>query len=160
GRPPAEHLSPSLTGEYLGTRALVLAVAGHEDAAFDEADEADSATIAIEARGLGAFARAVADCRRGSLSEEQSVRRAHQRAAITHNGDEVISVNRVSPPLLQKIWRYCDERAFLLEAVERAGDNSLARSAKLPVVLTRGGSGALSPREREILELVRQGLTN
>jgi DNA-binding NarL/FixJ family response regulator len=49
---------------------------------------------------------------------------------------------------------------FLLEAVERADDGSLARSAKLPGVIKRGGAGSLSPREQEILDLVRQGLTN
>jgi DNA-binding NarL/FixJ family response regulator len=49
---------------------------------------------------------------------------------------------------------------FLLEAVDRADDGSLARSAKLPAVAKRGGTGSLSPREQEILDLVRQGLTN
>jgi LuxR family maltose regulon positive regulatory protein len=36
----------------------------------------------------------------------------------------------------------------------------LARAAKLPVSIKTGGPGVLSPREEEILELVRQGLTN
>ena len=49
---------------------------------------------------------------------------------------------------------------FLLEAVDRANDASLARSAKLPLVTKPAGAGSLSPREQEILGLVRQGLTN
>jgi hypothetical protein len=132
-RPLGEGLSPSLAGEYLGSRALVLAAAGHEDEALEEADAADSATIAIEARGLSAFARAIADCRRGSSGEEGSVRRAHQRAALTHNVDGLVTAYRSYPSLLEKLWGYCDEKAFLLEAVDRGGDSSLARAAKLPV---------------------------
>jgi LuxR family transcriptional regulator, maltose regulon positive regulatory protein len=158
--PPPGHHSPSWTGEYLATRALVLAVAGQEDAALQEADSADSATLAIEARGLSAFARAVADCRRANSREKHSVCQAYERAAATNNVDSLVSAYRSYPPLLGKIWRYCDQKMFLLEAVDRADDGSLARSAKLPGVITRGGTGSLSPREQEILDLVRQGLTN
>jgi DNA-binding NarL/FixJ family response regulator len=138
----------------------VLAVAGQEDAALQEADSADSATLAIEARGLSAFARAVADCRRANSREKHSVCQAYERAAATNNVDSLVSAYRSYPPLLGKIWRYCDQKMFLLEAVDRADDGSLARSAKLPGVITRGGTGSLSPREQEILDLVRQGLTN
>jgi LuxR family maltose regulon positive regulatory protein len=158
--PPTGHHSASWTGEYLATRALVLAVAGQEDAALEEADSADCATLAIEARGLSSFARAVADCQRGSSSETHSVRRAYERAETTNNVDSLVSAYRSYPPLLGKIWRYCDQKMFLLEAVDRADDGSLARSAKLPTVFKRSGTGSLSPREQEILDLVRQGLTN
>jgi len=137
-----------------------LAVAGHEDAAVEEADLADSATLAVEARGLSAFARAVADCRRASSKEEHSVQRAYEQASTTHYVDGLVSAYRSYPPLLEKIWRYCDQKEFLLEAVERGSDGSLARAAKLPVVIKRGDAGALSPREREVLDLVRRGLTN
>ena len=58
-REPGKQLSPSWTGEYLAQPSLVLAVAGHDDAAFDEARSADSATLAVEARGFSAFARAI-----------------------------------------------------------------------------------------------------
>jgi DNA-binding NarL/FixJ family response regulator len=61
---------------------------------------------------------------------------------------------------LARIAEYTDRNAFLLEAVERAHDGSLARAAKLPVSMKRGSAGLLSPREGEILELIRQGLTN
>jgi DNA-binding NarL/FixJ family response regulator len=67
---------------------------------------------------------------------------------------------RAYPPLLERIWQHCDKPEFLFEAVDRAGDASLARSASLPVAAGKGGSGLLSPREKEILDLLRQGLTN
>ena len=159
-RQPTGDVSPSWNGEYLATRALVLAVAGHEDAAVEEADLADSATLAVEARGLSAFARAVADCRRASSNEEHSVRRAYEQASTAHYVDGLVSAYRSYPPLLEKIWRYCDQKGFLLEAVDRGSDGSLARAANLPVVIKRGDAGALSTREREVLDLVRQGLTN
>jgi DNA-binding NarL/FixJ family response regulator len=58
------------------------------------------------------------------------------------------------------MWGHTDRKDFLLESVEQAHDGSLARAAKLPISMRRGGAGTLSPREEEILELLRQGLTN
>ena len=155
-----ERLSPSWTGEFLACRALVLAVAGQKDAALKTADEADSVTLAVEARGLSAFTRAVVNCSQTDVDEKPSVQRAYQQAVSAHNIDGLVCAYRAYPPLLEKIWRYCDRSEFLMDAVERADDTSLARSARLPVVPTRVGAGALSPREHEILDLLRQGLTN
>ena len=159
-REPPERLSPSWTGEYLASRALVLAAAGHEESALDEARSADSATLAVEARGFSAFARAIVSCQRESPDEKALIRQACEQAASTHNIDGLVCAYRAYPPLLERIWHYSEQRDFLLESVEQARDNSLARQAKLPVPVKRGGPGALSPREHEILELVRQGLTN
>jgi DNA-binding CsgD family transcriptional regulator len=159
-RQSTKELSASLTGEYLACRALVLALAGHEGPALETAELADSATLAVEARGFSSFARVVVSCQRTNPQEKPLVREAYERAATTHNVDGLVCAYRAYPPLLQKIWSYCDETDFLIEAIETAGDASLAHSAKLPVVLKQGRSGALSRREREILDLVRQGLTN
>jgi LuxR family maltose regulon positive regulatory protein len=159
-RQPAAQLSPSWTGEYLASRALVRAVAGQDEAALTEADAADSATLAVEARGFSAFARAIVNSRLANSLEETSVQQAYEQAALTHNVDGLVCAYRAYPPLLEKIWNYCNQREFLLESVERAGDSSLARTAKLPVAMKRSGAGTLSSREKEILELVRQGLTN
>jgi DNA-binding CsgD family transcriptional regulator len=158
-QPPAQ-LSPSWTGEYLATRALVLAVAGHDGAALDEADSADSTTLAVEARGFSAFARAVVNCQRESSQEKASVQLAYEQASNTYNVDGLVCAYRAYPPLLERIWKYCDQSDFLLESVEQACDSALARTARLPVAIKRDRTGALSPREEEILELVRQGLTN
>jgi DNA-binding NarL/FixJ family response regulator len=144
----------------LASRALVLAVAGHDDAALAEADAADSATLAVEARGFSAFARAIVHSRRENSLERASVQQAYEQAALAHNVDGLVCAYRAYPPLLEKIWNYCGESEFLFESVEQAGDSSLARTAKLPVAMKRRGAGTLSPREEEILELVRQGLTN
>ena len=77
-----------------------------------------------------------------------------------HNVDGLISAYRAYPPLLTKIWQQSEQTEFLLEAIERAGDASLARTAKIPVAPTARPRGRLSPREAEILDLLRQGLTN
>jgi DNA-binding NarL/FixJ family response regulator len=136
-------------------------VAGDEHAALDTADAAEAATIAVEARGLSAFARAISHCRAGSPREETSVRHAFEQAARAQNVDGLVSAYRAYPPLLERIWQHCGKAEFLFEAIERAGDISLARAAKLPVAPREGGGGGLlSAREKEILELIRQGLTN
>jgi ATP/maltotriose-dependent transcriptional regulator MalT len=160
GRQPTTELSPSLTGEYLACQALVLAVAGHEGPALEAANSADSATLAVEARGFSSFARAVLSCQTMSRQEKPLVQQAYEQAANAYNVDGLVCAYRAYPPLLEKIWSYCDQTDFLIEAIKRADDGSLARSAKLPVVLKRGRAGALSRREQEILDLVRQGLTN
>jgi ATP/maltotriose-dependent transcriptional regulator MalT len=159
-RQPPEQLSPSWTGEYLASRALVLAAAGHAEAALEQARAADSATLAVEARGFSAFARAIVSCQRESAQEKKFVQQAYAQATSTYNVDGLVCAYRAYPPLLEKIWNHCEQREFLFESVEQAGDSALARTAKLPIPVKRAGAGALSPREKEVLELVRQGLTN
>lgn len=159
-REPSEGLSPGWAGEYLASRALAHAAAGHEESALAEARLAHSITIAVEARILGAFARAIVNCQRESPEEQTSVEEAYAQAASAYNVDGLVAAYRAYPPLIEKISEYAERKDFLLESVERAHDGSLARAAKLPVSLGRGCAGVLSPREEEILDLVRQGLTN
>jgi len=159
-REPSKQLSPSWRGEYLASRALVLATVGDQDSALDEARSAGSVTLAVEATGLSAFARAIVNCQRESPEERTSVQKAYAQAASAYNVDGLVCAYRAYPPLLEKIWEYSGERDFLLGSIEHARDRSLARAAKLPVSMKRGAAGALSPREEEVLELVRQGLTN
>jgi len=159
-REPPARLSTSWTGEYLACRALVLAVLGHEDSALTNASSAESITLAIEARGFSSFARAIVNCQRESPDEKASVEEAYAQAASAYNVGGLVAAYRAYPPLLGKIWAYAEHTDFLLESVERAHDGSLARAAKLPISIKRAGARGLSPREEEILELVRQGLTN
>jgi DNA-binding CsgD family transcriptional regulator len=159
-RDPDKDLSPSWRGEYYASRALSLAVAGAHDEAVQAAHAAEAITRAVEARGLSAFARAVVECERAAGREEDGVRDAFARAVEDHNADGLVTAYRAYPPLLARIWTFSDEPAHLLEVVERAHDHALARTAKLPVTQKRGGAGALSSREEEILGLIRDGLTN
>ena len=159
-REPSASLSPSWKGEYLATRALALAVAGQSPAALDAADSADASTIAVEARALSAFARAIIECRGRTSQEESAVRRAFKQASTTSNVDGLVSAYRAYPALLERISEHCGHTEFLVDAIERAADFSLARTAKIPVARSPKGGGQLSPRESEILDLVRQGLTN
>jgi DNA-binding NarL/FixJ family response regulator len=51
-------------------------------------------------------------------------------------------------------------RATLAIVLGRSEDHALAQSVGLEVTRPRTRGGSLSPREREVLELVRHGLTN
>jgi LuxR family transcriptional regulator, maltose regulon positive regulatory protein len=159
-REPDTALSPSWQGEYLALRALALAVTDHRDDALQAAHAADSMTAAVEARGLSAFARAVVECQNADHRETDAVRDAFDRAASDHNADCLITAYRAYPQLLSKIWSYSGRPPLLLEIVESARDHALAATAKLPVRHKRAGLGLLSPREAEILGLIRDGLTN
>jgi DNA-binding CsgD family transcriptional regulator len=159
-REPDEDLSPSWRGEYYATRALALAVTGHADDALRAAGGAEAITLAVEARGLSAFAHAVVECERREGREDEAISVAFSRALDDHNADGLITAYRAYPELLGRIWTLLAKPSRLLEIVERAHDQALGRTAKLPVAQRRGGVAALSPREEEILELIRDGLTN
>jgi len=159
-REPSPSLSPSWKGEYLASRALALAVAGDAGEALLAAESADESTIAVEARGLSAFARAIVECQGAASQESEATSHAYAQAVRDHNVDGLVSAYRSYPPLLKQIWHQSEQTEFLLEAIERAGDASLARTAKIPVAPSPRPGGRLSPREMEILDLLRQGLTN
>jgi DNA-binding CsgD family transcriptional regulator len=159
-REPDNRLSPSWRGEYLASRALSFAVAGDEDAALNAAELADALTLAVEARGLSAFARAVVELQKTQGQQKSAIRQAYERAMKDHNVDGMVTAYRAYPPLLKELWSISGGSTVLLSVVEGAHDQALGRAAGLPIQLKRRGIGALSPREQEILALIGQGLTN
>ena len=98
-RQPPPSLSPSWKGEYLASRALAFAVAGDADAALQAAESADESTIAVEARGLSAFARAIVECQAVASRETEATRHAYTQAVReSQRGWPCIRVSRLSAP--------------------------------------------------------------
>jgi DNA-binding NarL/FixJ family response regulator len=73
--------------------------------------------------------------------------------------DGVVCAVRASPMLLGSLAAVPEFRVELRDALIRSKDTELARSAGL-VTRSTGISGRLSPREREVVDHVRQGKTN
>jgi DNA-binding NarL/FixJ family response regulator len=98
--------------------------------------------------------------RRGESNDEVS----NTLGAVEELGwDALVSAVRAWPPLLTALSGMRARQPSLVSVLRRSSDYDLAREVGIdlgrrprhPEVLT-----ALSPREREVLELVRQGFTN
>jgi DNA-binding NarL/FixJ family response regulator len=73
--------------------------------------------------------------------------------------DGVVCAVRASPSLLVQLAARPENRPALRELLHRSNDLALARTVGL-VTRTTGSQGRLSPREREIIDHLRQGKKN
>ena len=149
-----------MQGEFLAVKALTLAVLDQEHECRELVGGALSLTNCVEARAYSACALAVLAQRRGESHNEV----ANVLGAVEQLGwDALVSAVRAWPPLLSSLSEVRSCRPSLIAALRRSYDYDLAR--RVGIDLGRrprhpGGITALSPREGEILELVRQGFTN
>jgi DNA-binding NarL/FixJ family response regulator len=83
-----------------------------------------------------------------------------RRVAFETGGlDILVTSYRACPELLSILLRVEGHREFR-ELVERVGDSDLAAAAGYPLAANDDRRLLLSPREREVFELLRNGLTN
>jgi DNA-binding NarL/FixJ family response regulator len=73
--------------------------------------------------------------------------------------DLLVTAYRSCPELLSILLRAEDSREFR-ELVERVGDSDLATAAGQPLATNDDRRQLLSPRELEVFELLRNGLSN
>ena len=80
----------------------------------------------------------------------------------TGNVDAFVTAYRACPELIRSLSRDASSEDRLKTILYRGRDQSIARfiGFKLPAFRDTAGPGALTPREREVLQLVGQGLTN
>jgi DNA-binding NarL/FixJ family response regulator len=149
-----------MRGEFLAVKALTLAVLNKESESRDIADGALSVTKCLEARAYSACARAVLAQRHGGSHNEV----ASALGTLGELGyDALVSSLRAWPPLLNALSQVRSRQPSLAAALRRSYDYDLARKAGIDLGRRPRHPGvidALSPREGEILELVRQGFTN
>jgi DNA-binding NarL/FixJ family response regulator len=151
--------SPGMYGEYLGVQALAHALASDNRRANAAADAAQAVTRAIEGKTYAAAARAVA-----ALNTPSAVDAARNLLGTARDlgaWDAFVCAVRASAPLAQVMGSLDGEQATLVRVLTRSGDHALVRS----LGLTRGapytrGAPLLTPRELEIIDLLRQGLRN
>jgi LuxR family maltose regulon positive regulatory protein len=156
---------PGLRGQGLACRALALACYGENYVveALRHADLATQASRAIEPTVIAEFARAVV-----ALSQEEPGARAtaygaFQLVRASSNFNNLVRTYRAFPPLAEVLATIDDCRPELAAVMTRAGDDRWAQRLDLSISATsqRPSSEAdLSPREGEVFELLRQGLSN
>ena len=140
-------------------RALVLSCAGRVNDALEIVDRVRGVTAAVETVVLIAAVEAICALRGGS---QDALARADElrRVAFETGGlDILVTSYRACPEILSILLRVEGNREFR-ELVESVGDGDLAAAAGYPLAMHEDRRSLLSPREREVFELLRNGLTN
>jgi LuxR family maltose regulon positive regulatory protein len=155
--PPPERLIPSWRAEHHATRALALACIGEEAAAATASETALTASTAVEVRVLAAAAVSVSAALRKDHRGAVDVIR---QAASLGAWDPVVCAVRASPPLAEALASDRYARRFLEPLYAGSDDRALARRAGFRTRSTRPPVEVLSPREREVLGLIAEGMRN
>jgi LuxR family transcriptional regulator, maltose regulon positive regulatory protein len=148
---------PSWRGEYLATRALVLACIGRASEALDAANQSVATSRALEVRLLAAAARAV---NATNQADHRPISSLIHEAAARDVWDPVVCALRASPELATSVASDGALRSTLEDVYQRSHDHALARRAGFRTRATRSPDEVLSPREREVLGLIAKGLRN
>jgi DNA-binding CsgD family transcriptional regulator len=127
--------------------------------ALDLADRAEAMSKRIETKGLVPWTRALLANR---PEERDHVAFAFNATLATGNIDSFVTVYRSCPRVLQILIDDDRYRDSLRTTLKKAHDTALAGEIGLQIGPTSPtvDPDGLTPREREVLELVSQGLTN
>jgi ATP/maltotriose-dependent transcriptional regulator MalT len=154
--------SPGMRGDYLATMGLALACSGRAEEARRFLDASESVTTHLETRVLSAFARAAVThfLDPNGAVDIGVLTRACDLASATGNFEAFVTAYRACPPLLAHLGEaQTDTRPFFRLVSEV--DTHLAETFGIqPARATRPTGQDLTRREREVLDLVRQGLSN
>jgi ATP/maltotriose-dependent transcriptional regulator MalT len=154
--------SPGMQGDFLATLGLALACCGRVGEGETLLNASEAATTHLDARALSAFGRVVASYYSGrdGTIDETLLRDACVVANETGNLDAFVIAYRACPALLARLQDLdLDTQPFL--QLVRETDPQLASTLRIVVGPAARPTGEnLTRREREVLELVRQGLSN
>lgn len=164
-REALRHEPPSHSGalvasiaEFNCSRALVLACAGRNDEAVALVDGTPR-TRAVEPVVLAAAVAATIATRSGAPDAIDRVRRLEEVAFDVGAVDLLVVAYRACPELLSVLLRSVN-RARVEDLLVRVGDADLAAAAGHALIEDDDRTALLSPREQEVYELLRTGLTN
>ena len=155
--PPPVRLIPSWRGEHFATRALALACAGDADRARLAATEATSTSRAVEVTVLAESARAVSAAQQNDVNVAVGLMRL---ANAVGAWDPVVCACRASVELADALSSDAASRRLLEPLYAASDDRALARRAGFRTRATRSPVEILSPREREVLGLIAEGMRN
>jgi len=116
----------------------------------------------VEVSGLTPWTNAVLAATARSRSSKRIAQHAFQVSLESGNIDARVTAYRACPELLRILVQNEANHAPLKAVLERARDDALGQAVglRLPTLPEKQGRNSLSKREREVLELLGQGLTN
>jgi DNA-binding CsgD family transcriptional regulator len=145
----------AMHGEYLATRGVALAVVGDHGAALAAIKQALATTKWVDTRVLCEAALAILGLQNCPESDVPFETLA-EVATKLNVWDGLVCAARAAPGLLPRLVALPKYKSQLLAVLLRANDFGLAKAVGLANRST-GPQGVLSPREREIIDQVRQG---
>jgi ATP/maltotriose-dependent transcriptional regulator MalT len=146
--------------EVLATLALAHACAGRCTSATELASEAQAISTPVEVRIIDQCVRAITSASQASPEAAEEAIKAFELAREVGNLDSYVTAYRGYPGLLEPVVLQPNLRAGLAEVLSEARDERLARRVKLNDELRAYKPSALTNREREVLQLLAQGLAN
>ena len=153
--------SPGMEGDYLATHAFALACCGRTAEARVLVKESEDVSSHLDARALRDFTYAVASHFETDAVDPDLKTQALTTTYETGNFDAFVCAYRAFPALLDGVSevRSLDPNPFT--SLVASLDSSLAEKTGLRAPVRSAKSNEpLTPREREVLELIRQGLSN
>jgi len=151
---------PGMRGEVWTSRGLALACMGRVDEALELAHMGETSTRAIEPRMLVYCIRAVVASKTRDVRLTSTLRELVSAGFESGAVDFVVTAYRASPDLLVSLFRDPETAERAGYAVARASDNDLAESMGVNTLEAVDPASTLTVREREVYELLCQGLTN
>ena len=155
--PPDPRNYPSWRAEYIATRALALACLGQDLSAIEAADAAERTSRVVEVRVLAAASRSIVRARAGDIGSAAEVLEVARDLGAW---DPVVCALRASPDLADGLAKREDACRRLESLYSASNDLGLARRAGFRTRATRGPGELLTPRELEVLGLIRRGMRN
>jgi LuxR family transcriptional regulator, maltose regulon positive regulatory protein len=153
--------SKAIVGEIRGLVALAAAGAGEAALARSEARRARAESREIDAHFLSQFAEVVADASEDAAQDGLAARATDvlERAAAVGQLDSFVCAYRAYPRLLELVATNGKARKLVARIVVGANDQLLG-SAEAVLAALPNGPSTLTDREREVLRLMNDGLSN
>jgi ATP/maltotriose-dependent transcriptional regulator MalT len=157
---PYAELSASMKGEYFASQGLLAASEGNGALARLLVDRATAHSRSAETGTAARCIRAVLACQEGEQDAGVAAHEAFSYARDSGCFDRFVCAYRLLPDLLMRTSWSPDERVALTNLLHEAHDTALSKLTGLVKQVTVPGVVALSPREREVGELIARGYSN
>ena len=158
--PDLEHSLRAMKGEVISSRGLALATVGRIDEARSLAVTAAESTKGIETRVLVSAIDAICALKQRTTGMRDAIEQFMRIAVDSGAVDFVVSAYRGNADLLEALLSSPVTKEQTMHIVTRAGDEALLEAIGWEAVSRSDPVEALSPREREVYELLCAGFSN